>query len=336
MGSFIPFASTVITLVAIYAILTLSLNLKFGILGLVDLGIVGYFAVGAYTYVLITAPHPTSADYYQIGLGLPMWVGFLVAPLVTGLFAFLIGLPALRLSGDYLAIATYAAAEVIRALITNERWLTNGNVGFSGLARPFRDLFSSAEVYRYFYMALMLAVLFVVYYLLSRLQRSPYGRAIKSIRESEPVALSVGKRVASFRVKTFVVGGVLTGLAACLYVTYTSLVVPSVFTPGVTWTVWIALAIGGAGNYRGALLGTLVLVGVQELMRFIPASGDLAFIIAQMRFVFMGLILILIVRYRVKGILPEKPPVDGPVAAGELSAVTEAAVPGPGETETAA
>lgn len=319
MSGIVAFASIIITLVAIYSIMTLSLNLKFGLLGLVDLGIVAYFAVGAYTYVLLTAPPPSAADAYSIGLGLPMWVGFLVAPLATGLFSFLVGLPALRLSGNYLAIATYAAAEVIRAIVANEKWLSNGNTGFSGLEQPFRNMFTSGTTYQYFYALLSIIVLLAIYYLLTRLQRSPFGRAIKSIRENEEVASSIGKRITVFQVKTFVVGGVITGIAACLYVWFTSIAVPSMFVPGVTWTVWIALAIGGAGNYKGAILGTLVLVGVQEATRFIPASADFGFILAQLRYVFMGLILIIIVRYRVKGILPERPPIDPPLISGQGS-----------------
>ncbi len=306
------FISGVVVVIGIYAILALSLNLKFGITGLIDLGIVGYFAVGAYTFVLVTAPHPTDANVYTIGLGLPLWVGMIVAPLVSGLVALLVGMPALRLSGEYLAIATYAFAEVVRAVATNEEWLTNGVVGFNNLQKPFRGQFASGNVYQYFYMTLVLVALLLIFLALSRLHWGPFGRALRAVRENEEVALSVGKNITRLRMKSFVLGGVISGVAACFYVTYASLIVPTMFVSEVTWTVWIALVIGGTGNYKGAILGTAVLVTAQELTRFFQASADLAPMLAASRFIAMGLILILIIRFRPKGILPERHTVDPP------------------------
>ena len=317
------FISGIIVVIGIYAILTLSLNLKFGITGLIDLGIVGYFAVGAYAFVLVTAPHPTDANAYTIGLGLPLWVGLIVAPLVSGLVALLVGMPALRLSGEYLAIATYAFAEVVRAVATNEEWLTNGVVGFNNLHQPFRGQFASGNVYQYFYMVLVLVVLLLIFLALSRLHWGPFGRALRAVRENEEVALSVGKNITRLRMKSFVLGGMISGVAACFYVTYASLIVPTMFVPEVTWTVWIALVIGGTGNYKGAVLGTAVLVTAQELTRFIQASADLAPVLAASRFIVMGLILILIIRFRPKGILPERHSVDppfSPALAGSMDA----------------
>lgn len=311
------FLSGVVIVVAIYAIQALALNLKFGETGLIDLGLVGYFAIGAYAYALITVPPPGPLDNYGIGLGWPLWAGFLIAPLVAGFFAFLVGLPALRLHGDYLAIATYAFAEVLRSIFTNETKLTNGVVGFTNMQQPWRDSFESGVTYQYFFMGLVLVVLLVLYLMLRRFKFGPFGRSIRSIRENEEVSLSVGKDVVRMKMKSFVLGGVLAGIAACFYVTFQSLIVPRSFVPEMTWMVWIALTIGGAGNYLGAIVGTTVLVGAQEATRLIPSSASTAPAIAASRLLIMGVILILIIRFRPRGILPERPWIDrSPVPAG--------------------
>lgn len=311
MSSYLLFVVGILVLIGIYALLTMSLNLKFGVTGLIDLGVVAYFAVGAYTYVLLTAPPPsTGLETYNIGLGLPLWVGFIAAALVAGLFSFLVGIPALRLRGEYLAIATYAAAEVVQALVSNEEWLTNGVVGYSNLPQPFRGVFETGNSYQYFFLLLVAVSVVVVYWLLRRMQMRPFGRALRAVRESEDVALSVGKDVARYRMKAFVIGGIIAGFAGALYVSYTSLIVPTMFAAEVTWTAWIALVIGGSGNYRGAILGTAVLLSAQEATRFFQASADLASLLAASRFVAMGILLVLIIRFRPRGILTEKPESD--------------------------
>lgn len=308
MSSYVQFAVGILVIIGIYALLTMSLNLKFGIAGLIDLGIVGYFAVGAYTFVLLTAPKPDDLTAtYAIGLGLPLWVGFIAAPIVSGFFSFLIGLPALRLRGEYLAIATYAGAEVVQALAANEDWLTNGVAGYNNLSQPFRSIASSGNQYQYLFLLLLLIAVAAVYWLLRRLEVRPLGRAWRAVRESEDVAISVGKNVARYRMKAFVLGGMIAGLAACFYVSYFTLITPTMFMAEVTWTAWIALVIGGTGNYKGAILGTAILLTAQEITRFFQASADLASVLAASRFVAMGLLLVVIIRLKPRGILSERP-----------------------------
>lgn len=329
------FISGVVIVVAIYAMQALSLNLKAGMAGLIDLGVVGYFAVGAYAFTLVTAPAPTALDKYAFGLGWPLWTGFIIAPIVTGIFALIVGMPALRLRGDYLAIATYAFAEVIRALFANEPKIANGVVGFNSLHQPWREFFTSGPWYQYFYMVLVLAVLFGLFVILSRLNRGPFGRSIRAIRENEAVAVSVGKNVTSMRIKSFVLGGMVAGLAACFYVCFQTLIVPKMFVPEITWTVWIAMTIGGMGNYLGVIIGTFVLVGAQESTRLIQASPSLAPVLASARLIIMGVILILIIRFRPKGILPERPWIDRSRISKSPVPVVAAKTPAPADENTA-
>ena len=129
--------------------------------------------MGAYTYTLVVAPPPGAADAYFIGLGWPIWAGFIIAPIVTCAVSLLVALPALRLKGEYLAIATYAFAEVIRAIFTNERWLTNGVVGFQNLRQPWRELFAGGNSYQYFFMGLLVVAVLVLVSGASSLQSQP-------------------------------------------------------------------------------------------------------------------------------------------------------------------
>jgi len=300
------FIAGIVVLMGIYTMLALGLNMRFGTTGLIDLGVVAFFAIGAYTYVILTAPAPNTADSYMFGFHLPMIVGFIGSGLVSALFAFLVGLPAIRLKGEYLAIATYAFAEVVRYLFTNETWLSNGVSGFIGIKQPFRDLFSSADSYQYFYALLIVGAVGVFWFLFTRLDHSPFGRTLKAIRENENAALAAGKNIAKFKMWSFIIGAAVIGFAGSFYVWYTSLIVPSLFVSEVTWVAWIALTIGGTGNYKGMVLGAAVIVGIQEATRFLQASAELAHIMAASRFIAMGLILVLIIRFKPKGILPEQ------------------------------
>ncbi|OLN32660.1 branched-chain amino acid ABC transporter permease [Desulfosporosinus metallidurans] len=304
------FIAGIVVLMGIYTLLALGLNMRFGTTGLIDLGVVAFFAIGAYTYVILTAPSPNTTDAYMFGFHLPMIVGFIGSGLVSAIFAFLVGLPAIRLKGEYLAIATYAFAEVVRYLFTNETWLTNGVTGFIGLRQPFRELFESADSYQYFYALLIVVAVGFFWFLFSRLDRSPFGRTLKAIRENEDAALAAGKNIAKFKMWSFVLGAAVIGFAGSFYVWYTSLIVPSLFVSEVTWIAWIALTIGGTGNYKGMILGSAVIVGIQEATRFMQASAELAPIMAASRFIAMGLILVLIIRFKPKGILPERNAVD--------------------------
>lgn len=306
MTAILMFLAGIASLAAIYAILTLALNVGAGYAGLWDLGIAGYFALGAYTYTLLTMAPPESWRVYTVGFGLPMWVGVIGACLVPMLAAYVIGRPTLRLRKEYLLIATFAFAEVIHQVVTNEIWLTNGTSGFHRIERPFRALFAS-DTYVFFFTLLVLGVLVLVYALLAHLSRSPFGRTLRALRENEAAAQAAGKNVSQLRLQAFVITATVAGLAGVLYVWHSTIVVPNMFTATVTFTVWTALVIGGIGNPRGAVLGAFILILLQEMTRFFQISAELAVILSSMREVFLGLLLILVVRFLPRGIRPERP-----------------------------
>ena len=307
MTNIFLFLASVIALMGIYALLTLAVNLHYGYAGLLSFGIVGFAAVGAYTYAIVTRGAPVGEDVYLFYFNQPWWVGFLAAGVVTTLFAFLIGLPTLRVEGDYLLIVTFAFAEVIQDLLSNEGWLTNGTRGFINIHLPFRELIPGRN-YTLFLALLIVVIVAVIFLIAQRLGTSPYGRTLRAIRDNEPATLAVGKSVYGFKMQTFLIGAAICGLAGAMYTWYMTLAMPSIFGMSVSFTAWIALIVGGQGNNKGAIVGAIVLLGVQQAFKFISLTPDLAPIISSVQLIMEGLVLIIILRFWPRGLVPEKSP----------------------------
>lgn len=297
----------------VYAIFTLGLNVQWGYTGLFNIGIAGFFAIGAYTSALVTTPLPSGAleQYVQqaIGLDLPFVVGLVAAGLVSGLLAIPIGLPTLRLRADYLAIATIGIAETIRRIFNNERWLANGPQGMIGLAQPLGDLVPSNR-YNFVYLGIVLVVLALVYWALERGIRSPWGRVLRAVREDEVVTGSLGKDVFGFKMQSLVLGAVIMGIGGALYAHSVRTIQPGVFTPLFgTFIIWAMLIVGGSGNNKGAVVGAFVVWTIWATMglfidRLVPVawSSRAPFI----RLLVIGLLLVGILLRRPQGILGEE------------------------------
>lgn len=323
---------------SIYAVLALGLNIQWGYTGLFNIGIAGFFAIGAFTTALVTTTMPTGpiAAFTQqwFGLGAPFLVGVLAAGVVAGVVAILIGYPTLRLRGDYLAIATIGIAELIRMIFQNERWLANGPQPMHGIPQPLSCLvrepvctwlptplqafFAPLAPRDYTFVYLLIVTLFVVliYLALERVIRSPWGRVLRAVREEEDSAAMSGKDVAAFRMQAFVVGSVVMGIGGALYAHYMVAIDYTHFDPlHATFLIWVMLMLGGSGNHRGAILGAFVIWGVWSGTAFMvdllrPAleaiSPTLAARGPYLRLLFIALLLILILLYRPRGILGEE------------------------------
>ncbi len=291
---------SVASLAAVYALLTLALNLHFGMAGLINFGIVAYFAVGAYGYALATQPPPSSIDSYIIGLGLPSWAGVLVGVAAAVLFALLTGAPTLRLRGEYLALTTFAFAEVLHSVLVNVGGLANGQRGLSSIFPPFYDSVPFT-LYEEYILAGVLVLLVAVFLLQAHLTRSPFGTTLRAIRDDELASQAVGKVVTSFRLKAFLAGAAIAGLAGILYAWQTTLVAPDLFTADVTFTAFIALVLGGVGSNRGAVVGAFVLFGITEALTLLPISAESFQVVSAIRSIVLGLIVVLILRLRPKG-----------------------------------
>jgi len=292
-------------IVLILGVLTLALNLQWGFTGLFNAGVVGFYAIGAYTHAILTAaPHPQ----YIGNLGLPWVVGVLSAMATTALASWLIGLVTIRLRGDYLAIATFGVAVSIQLVALNWERLTGGSQGLTRIAKPLPQLFETPFAFNLWFLGLMVVVMATIYWALDRVLMSPWGRVLKAIREDETAAVALGKSARRFRLEAFVLGSTLMGLAGALYVSFIGFVSPFDFLPIVTFQVWAMLIVGGSGNNRGALLGALVVWGIWTgsgvlVTKLVPPSHAAQG--AAVQVILIGLLLMLVLLFRPRGLIGE-------------------------------
>jgi branched-chain amino acid transport system permease protein len=285
-----------LTFAALYGLLALGLNLIWGMAGMINLGLVGFFAVGGYVSALATKR-----------AGLPIPLGVLAACLAAAGAGVAMALITARLRGDYLAIITLGFSEVVRLIASNEIWLTNGTDGISGIPGPFRGRVTPAT-FNVIYLVIAIVMVALVLLVLERVRRSPYGRVLRAIRDDDQVAAVAGKRVIAFKVEAFAVSAAILGLAGALYGHYTSFVSPDNFVPLVTIYVVLALTAGGVGNNYGAVLGAVLVVFFLESTRFTTAwlPGLEPVQIAAVREFLTGASLIVVLRWRPNGLIPER------------------------------
>jgi len=290
----IGYLTTILTLVSIAALIAFALNVQWGMCGMVNFGLAGFVAMGAYVTAIMTL------HGWHWALAMPAAVAVCAA--AGGLLSLL----SLRLSGDYLAIVTLGFGEVVRLVSLNETWLTGGALGLPGIPRPFVDSVGS-DGYETFYLFFCLAVVFVVFLALDVATRSPFGRALRAVRDDDLVAASLGKNVLLLRVKAFAIGGGITGLAGALQAFQFSYIDPSQFTPIMTAYAFMAVIAGGRGSHRGLLLGACSIMALLEATRFLKDWLVLldSSQVAAVRLILIGAGLIALLIYRPQGLLPE-------------------------------
>ena len=303
------FAISLLTIALVYALLAIGLNIHYGYTGLLNFGHVAFFAAGAYTAALLTIPSPDTVEgtvEYTIGVGLPMPaalpVSLAAGALVGGLLAVLIGLTSVRLGTHYLAIATFALAGIVQDAVVNERWLTRGVFGLNRVPRPGRAVLG-ADLWQVSYLLFAALLTIAVYLTVERLVDAPFGRLLKGIREEELAARMLGKDTNMVKLKSFGIGGAIAGLAGAVYAHYIGSVVAGQFVPLVTFLVWVAMLLGGTASNRGVILGAFVLVAFREITRFLPQVSGNPSLVPSLRFVVIGFLLILVIRFRPQGLL---------------------------------
>ena len=312
IGGVIAYLVSLAIMAGIFAVFALGLNIQWGYTGLFNIGIAGFFCIGAYTSAMITTPMPTGlyAQYvHQIfGLNLPFIFGILGAALVCGFIAYLIGYPTLQLREDYLAIATIGIAETFRLIFNNEHWLANGPRGLMGLPQPFQGLVEPRH-YNYIYLIVVLAIMVVIYVSIERVIRSPWGRVLRAIREDEIASAMTGKDIFKFKMQSLIFGSMIMGVGGALYAHYTKAISPDVFTPLYgTFIIWVMLIAGGSGNNKGAILGAFVVwgiwIGTKFLTDLLPYT--LKARAPYIRFLIIGILLEIILIYRPQGLVGEE------------------------------
>ena len=296
-----------LTVVLIFGIACLGLNLQWGFTGVFNAGVVAFYAIGAYTHAIITAPpHPLLIA----NLGLPWPVGVLGAMAAAALAALIVGIATVRLRGDYLAIATFGIAVTVQLITLNWQSLTGGSLGFTSIPRPLAGYFDGQLSYNIFFLGLVAAATVLVYWALERVVRSPWGRVLRAIREDETAAVALGKDARLFRLQAFVLGSVIIGLAGALHASFIGFVSPFDFLPILTFQIWTMLIVGGSGNNRGALLGALIVWGLWSgsgvlVSKVLPPEFQTQGAAAQS--ILIGLLLVVMLVFKPRGLIGEEP-----------------------------
>ncbi|MEZ2720945.1 high-affinity branched-chain amino acid ABC transporter permease LivM [Paenalcaligenes hominis] len=295
------------TLVLIYVMLGLGLNIVVGFAGLLDLGFVGFYAVGAYTYALL---------YHWAGWG--FWSSLPMAGAMAALFGYLLGFPVLRLRGDYLAIVTLGFGEIIRLLLINLYPVTGGPDGIAGIPKPtvfgyvmarrapqgettFHDLmgwkFNNVDVIIYLYiLALILAL--ITLFVSNRLVRMPVGRAWEALREDEIACRSLGLNPTGIKLSAFTIGAMFAGFGGAFFAARQGIVNPESFTFIESALILAVVVLGGMGSQLGVILAAILLTVVPEIARQF----------AEYRMLIFGLVMVVMMAWRPQGLLPVKRP----------------------------
>ncbi|RWQ71186.1 MAG: branched-chain amino acid ABC transporter permease [Mesorhizobium sp.] len=279
-----------LTTALIFSLVTLGLNLQWGLTGLFNVGLAGFVAIGAYTSALLTTPD----DAARLGgFDLPILVGWLGAMLVGGIAAAITGIATLRLRSDYLAITTFGVAVVVQLVALNAQKLTGGPFGIGFIPRPFGSLAETPLLFNLSNLAVVSVATLIVYLALEHLSRSPWGRVLKALREDERAAISLGKSARFYRVQAFAVGGAIMALAGALQAHFTGFIAPDNYLPALTFQVWVILVWAiWAGS--GALTSVL----------FSPEQQARA---ASLQIVAIGVMLCVILLVRPNGLFGDRP-----------------------------
>lgn len=302
----------ILDLALLYTMLALGLNIVVGYAGLLDLGYIAFYAVGAYVYALLASP--------QFGLHLPFWLVLPAGAAIAAAFGVLLGAPTLRLRGDYLAIVTLGFGEIIRIFINNlDRPIniTNGpqginlidpiSIGGLSLAQPQVLIpgLSSAHAYYYFFLALTLLAIFICI----RLQDSRIGRAWAAIREDETAAEAMGINTRNLKLLAFAMGATFGGLSGGLFASFQGFVSPESFNLMESIMILCMIVLGGMGHIPGVILGAFLLTILPEALRYIgdfqrAAFGHVIVDPSDLRMLLFGLSLVLMMIFRPAGLWP--------------------------------
>jgi len=296
----IEFWTGVGILAGIYTIFSLGLQLNVGYTGIQNFGQAGFAAVGAYAMAI-----------FVTDTGINFWISIPLAMLVAVIFALIIGLPSLRLRADYFAIATIAASEAIRIYAANAS-ITKGTDGIFGFSDSWDSVSDSIEdffantlgwtevpnIFPLFIVVWVVAILLT--FGLSRIQKTPWGRVLRAVREDEDAARALGKNVFAYKIQSLAISAAVAAIAGVFLALNLKFVIPDEFVPLITFIGYAVLVLGGLASYWGVAVGSIVLWTVLEGLRFLELPFNETQI-AALRFIILGLILIALMAWRPQG-----------------------------------
>lgn len=294
----------------IYNIMTWGLNIQFGAAGILNFTFITFMAVGAYISGVFSMPpqQPGTGVTYILGLGwhfpLPQLMGAVAAAAV----GFLVGLVALkRLRSDYLAIVTLAVGSIAYTIVGNYTQLFSGWDGLVGVPSPMNEWINLDPLtYQFFYVGVCFGMMLIFWFFSHQLFKSPLGRTMRAVRDDPDVAEALGKNTYRIRMLAMVLGCAYAGFAGALLIGFTGALSPDGWTAPETFVLWAVLLIGGRGNLVGSMIGcALIIVLFNEGTRFLPTDFLTPNLVATIRNMIIGTLLIVTLRLRPAGVLPE-------------------------------
>ncbi len=272
-------------LIGIYIILAVSLNLSIGFSGLLNMGHIAFFGIGAYTSALLTKA------------GMPFIFAFICAGLVAGIFGFFLVYVARKLKGDYLALTTLGFSFVMYSIFLNWTSLTRGPLGIAGISKPsFLTLVLKSNL-SYLIFVIIVAVISV--YIMYRLVSSPYGRLLEAMRDDEIGLRVLGKNTLKLKLISITISAFFAGLAGSLLAHYITYIDPSSFILSEIILIFTIVIVGGLASIKGSIIGTIIILLIPEALRFLNLPS---FMVGPMRQIIYAIILILILIFRPKGL----------------------------------
>ena len=309
----IQYLISILTEGAIFGIMALGLNVIWGWSGDFDLAYYGYVALGAYMTLVLTIGRQPAPAQYILGLQLPYLLALLGAVVSSALMGLVVGLIALRhLRGIYFSIVTLGAVYVLYVMAGQYVPLFNGYNGLSGLINPMGDALGlDFGSYQYFFLGFCAFLFLLVLLFMARLSGSRFGLALRSLREDERAAAAFGRDIYQLKLKAYVLGAAFGGLAGGLFAAYLSAFNPSAWSPIEAVILYSAILVGGKGNIKGVVLGVVIMIVlIQESTRFLPEVPGYPSVIPALREIVIGAVLVLFLRFRPQGLLPDRRHVD--------------------------
>lgn len=279
----------ILIMISIYTILTLSLNLPVGYTGLLSLAQAAFYGIGAYVVTLL-----------MINLGIHFFIALIIAIVFSATLSLLISYPSTRLKDDYFILASLAFQIIIFTILYNWIDLTRGPYGIPGIPRPEILGIRFDNLYKFF--GLSGGMAFLVFLIAKRLYSSPFGLVLKAIREDELSAISIGKNVKKFKILAFAISSGIAAIAGALYACYVTYIDPTNFNLDESIFILAVVIVGGSGNLRGPVIGTLLMILLPEGLRFLGIPDSVA---ANVRQIIYAMILILLMRFRPQGLAGE-------------------------------
>lgn len=311
MGAWEFYITTLVVYFAIDVLSAFSLNLQFGFAGIINLAYIVFQAMGAYIAAAVSLGSDTGANAFQtylFGSHLPFPLPLIFATLAGAALAFVVGLFGLRrMRKDYQAAVLLIVSLIAWEVVKSDVKLFNGSNGITGISRPLSTVLPLSSLgYQWVYVAWTLLICGAIYILLRWLSTSPWGRALRAMRDQEDATISLGINVTALRLQVFVLGGAIAGLSGGLLVEYIGAWSPGAWGYAETFVVFTAMFVGGIRNYKGVVLGTLLVpIIFLELPRFLPPIGYPG-LINSFEWIVIGLMWMTSLLLRPQGIIPEK------------------------------